>query len=103
MRIENAPASQRNFHGVKEAGADNRVADDRPFVKRHQDSTHHANSPAHVKIFFAERDIGKQRRGLRPGQLLQAVEHGIVEGGVVVIKRTNRVYAKGKQMVGPKT
>ncbi len=88
---------------MKEAGADDRVVDHGPFAERHQDSTDHANSPTYVKIFFAERDIGKQRRGLHRGQLLYAVEHGIVEGGVVSIERTNRIYSKGKQMVGPKT
>ena len=39
---------------------------------------------------------------LHRGQLLYAVEHGTVEGGVVAIERTNRVYSKREQMVGPK-
>ena len=77
VRIEDAFASQRDFHGTKKVGADYRVVEYWPFAKRHQGSTHHPKSPADVKIFLPERDIGEQRRGLHRRQLLYAVGHGL--------------------------
>src|SRR5260370_18082379 len=103
VRVENAPALERNSQSVKEFGNNDCGVGGWPLGKWNWRTPQNANPPAPVKVFIAERNIREQGRRLHHRQMLQVIEHRNIEFRVVAVHGTYWDHSKREQMVGAKT